>query len=178
MNSIRIFSLLSMYFLCACASTPPVAPLEVGQQVDFALLQDQYAQPFVHETAMKYLLFTNSMKPGRAVRDVMSQLDPHCYQDGTLVFVADVSGMPKLITKMIAVPKMRGYGFSIWLDYEGEATAALPVKEGSISVIKVDKGAIEDIQYVLTAEELTPLLVPVCGYAKQQMALLSLTEAR
>lgn len=174
MNSIRVFSTLAIFFLNACASSPPVSPLRVGQQVDFALLQDQFAQPFVHESAMQYLLFTKSMEAGRVVREVVSQLDPNCHQNGRLVFVADVSGMPKLITKMIAVPKMRSYGFPVWLDYQGEATEALPVKEGSVSVIKIEQGAIEGIQYVQTAEELTPLLVPVCGYGKQQMAGLSL----
>ncbi len=163
-------SLVSLLFLVSCASTPPMEPLKLGQQVDFALLQNQYAQPFIHETAMKYLLFADSMEPASVVRETLPQLDPSCHQNGTLVFVADVSGMPKLITNMFAVPKMRGYEFSVWLDYEGEATEVLPVQEGMVSVIRVSEGVIEDIQYVETAEALISLLAPVCGYAKQQMA--------
>lgn len=156
--------------LTACASQPLPPPMEIGHEVQFALLQDQHANPFPHADNMELLIFTNDMEASRDVRDAMGRIDPACYDAGRLVFIADVSGMPKLITRLIAIPKMRGYGFPIWLDYSGEATEALPVKEAFISLISVKSGAITDIEYVQGMESVMNKLVPLCGLKAEQVA--------
>lgn len=155
--------------LTACANNP-ISHLKVGQQVDFALLQDQYSNPFPHDDNMEMLVFTNSMESSGHVREVLHVIAPDCYETGRLVYVADVSGMPSLITRLIAVPKMRGYSFPIWLDYEGEATEALPVKEDQISLVTVKDGNILSIDFVAGKEDLMTQLTALCGYAKEQVA--------
>ncbi len=158
--------------LSACASQPVPTPMQVGHEVDFALLQDQFANPFPHAENMELLVFADDMAASRDVRDAMGRIDPDCYEQGKLVFIADVSGMPSLITRLIAIPKMRGYGFPVWLDYEGEATEALPVKEGHVSMVSVEDGAITSIDYVQGMESVMNQLVPLCGLKAEQVAQL------
>ncbi|RLT91526.1 MULTISPECIES: hypothetical protein [unclassified Ketobacter] len=158
--------------LGACASQPGPAPMRIGNEVAFEMLQDQYSNPFPHEDNMQVLLFTDDMQASRDVRDAMGRVAPDCYEQGRLVFVANVSGMPRLITRLIALPKMRGYGFPVWLDYEGEATAALPVQEDYVSVIHVEKGTIARIDYVRGMESVMNVIVPLCGLKAEQLALL------
>lgn len=160
-----VFTLL----LSACAETYP--PLSIGEKVDFALLQDQFANHFPHADSMELLIYTDDMKASREVRDSLRQIDPACYEQGRVVFVADVSGMPGMITKLIAVPKMRGYGFPVWLDYDGEATEALPLKEDHISVVGVEQKQIKKIEFVNGKEALMNILIPLCGYAEDQVAV-------
>lgn len=168
--SVVLFSAVLMA-LTACSSAP-VEALRVGQKVEFALLQDQFSNPFPHEDAMGLLIYADSMEASRDVRDAIHLLDSVCYETGKLVFVADVSGMPSLITKLIAVPKMRGYGFPVWLDYDGEATEAMPVKEDQVSVLTVEDGLIREIQFVKGKASIMNILIPLCGYAKEQVALM------
>lgn len=169
----RLFALLVLFAtLAACASQPVPAPLQIGNKVEFALLQDQYANPFPHEDMMEMLLYTDDMESSRNVRDAMTRVDPSCYEQGKLVFVANVSGMPALITRLIALPKMRGYGFPIWLDYDGEATEALPVQEDYISIVHVNNGAITRIEFVQGMESVMNAIVPLCGLRSEQVAAL------
>lgn len=164
--------LVCLFTLAACASQPAPTPMKIGNKVEFALLQDQYANPFPHADNMELLIFTDNMESSREVRDALERVEPACYNNGKLVFIADVSGMPKLITRLIAIPKMRGYHFPIWLDYEGEATEALPVKEDHISLISVKDQAITGIEYVQGMESVMNTLVPMCGLKTEQVAQL------
>ncbi len=143
-----LWILMPACWLSACATQAPPPALTLGEQLDFAGLQDQYGQPFPLEQQMTLLIFTDAMAASRQVRDALRRLDPTCLESGRVIFVADVSGMPRLITQLIAVPKMRGYGFPIWLDYDGAATAALPVREDQVSLLQVDGGVITGLRYV------------------------------
>jgi len=156
--------------LAACASEPTPEPLKIGNKVDFAQLQDQWANPFPHEDAMELLLYTDSMSASRDVREAMDRIKPECYQQGRVVFVANISGMPSLISRFIAVPKMRGYPYPVWLDYEGNATSALPVQDDAVSFVKVNQGEIQSVEYAHGMEEVLNVLTPMCGLKPEQVA--------
>lgn len=170
-RNIRLSALLVVFTaLAACASQPVPEPLKIGNEVEFALLQDQFANPFPHGDSMEILLYADEMNTSRDVRDAMGRVNPACYEEGRLVFVANVSGMPSLITRLIALPKMRGYGFPIWLDYEGEATEALPVREDYVSIVRVKAGVITSIEFVQGMESVMNVIVPLCGTRSEQVA--------
>ncbi len=65
-------------------------------------------------------------------------------------YVADISGMPSLIAKFFALPKMKDYPFSVLLVDE-EQTKAFTKKEDNITVYTVTNGKISDIKYVKDA---------------------------
>ena len=166
-------SLLSVavIFACtACATQPTSSPLEIGNKVDFSLLEDQFGNSFRFEKNMELLIFTDDMQASRDVRDTMGKVAPGCYEQGKLVFMADISGMPRLITRLIALPKMRDYGFPVWLDYEGDATGALPVKDEFISMISINNGAITDIDFVIGGDAVLSVIGPLCGLKSEQIA--------
>ena len=60
--------------LGACASQPGPAPMRIGNEVAFEMLQDQYSNPFPHEDNMQVLLFADDMQPSRDVRDAMGRV--------------------------------------------------------------------------------------------------------
>lgn len=164
------FLSLLIAFTTACSSAPPVKPLTIGSQVDFSALEDQNGNAFTHEDVMQTLLFVDTMKAKNLVRDELATIDLSCLDAGRVVYLADISGMPSLISKLIAVPRMRDYDYPIWLDYSGLATDPLPTHENEVTYIQLDGTAIRTIEFIADAKVLHNRLVAQCGPAKQQMA--------
>jgi len=168
----RVYTVVVMscvLLLSACSQTPPVKPVSIGSEVDFSLLEDQFGHKFTYQDVMNTVLYVNNMKAKNLVRDALAELDQSCLRDGKVVYLADISGMPALISKLIAVPRLRDYGYPVWLDYNGLATAALPVKDDEVTVLQLDKGAITAVEYDTDAKMLVQRLAPQCGTAKQRV---------
>ena len=67
-------------------------------------------------------------------------------------YVADISGMPSIITKIFALPKMKKYNYKIQLIHSEEQGAQFPRKDEMITVFKVNNYKIESIKYMKPKE--------------------------
>ena len=168
MSLLRVFfsGLLLSLLLSGCSQTPPAPSVSIGSQVNFSQLRDQFGHPFNHLEAMTTVLYVDTMKAKDLVRAALAQLDLSCMKTGQLVYLADISGMPALISTLIAVPRMRQYPYPIWLDYDGLATAGLPVKDDVVTVLHVKNGTIGAVEFVPDTQGLVSRLKPLCGPAK------------
>jgi hypothetical protein len=119
---------------------------------------------------MNTVLYVNSMRGKKITRDALEAVDLSCLDGGRVVYLADISGMPSLISKLIAVPRMRDYGYPVWLDYNGLATGQLPVREEAVTLISVQAGAIRGLEFITDSHTLAEKLLPECGHAKAQVA--------
>ncbi len=162
--------LIVLFATTACSQSKPAQYLAIGNQVDFSLLEDQYGHPFKHEDVMNTVLYVNNMRGKKITRDALVGIDLSCLDAGRVVYLADISGMPSLISKLIAVPKMRDYDYPIWLDYSGLATEQLPVREDMVTLIQVSAGAIRSLEFISDSQTLQDKLLPECGEAKEQVA--------
>ena len=63
------------------------------------------------------------------------------------VFIADISGMPSLITKFFALPKMKKYNYNVLLIYDEEEKRFLK-KEEKLTVYKLVNGVVTSVQYI------------------------------
>lgn len=61
--------------------------------------------------------------------------------------------MPSLISKFVALPKMKNYSFPILLIDE-DNKALFPVQEDKITIITLDNSKITDVKFIKTAEDL------------------------
>lgn len=153
-----------------CASNASVQPLSIGQQVDFSLLEDQRGNAFAHQQDMKLVLYVDGMKAKNLVRDAFVDIDQSCLSEGRVVYLADISGMPSLISSLIAIPRMRNYPYPIWLDRTGLATDALPVQDDAVTVLTLEQQAVKAVDFVADTPSLLQRLRTECGPASQQMA--------
>ena len=67
-------------------------------------------------------------------------------------YVADISGMPSIITKMFALPKMKKYNYKIQLIHDGDRGEQFPRKDEMITVFKINNYKIESIEYMKPKE--------------------------
>jgi hypothetical protein len=63
------------------------------------------------------------------------------------VFVSDISGMPGMIRKLVAVPAMRKRPYRTLLDREGDATADMPVAKGKATLLRLEALKIVAVEY-------------------------------
>lgn len=57
-----------------------------------------------------------------------------------LLYVAEISKMPSLISRMFAIPKMKKLNYSIFLDKTGEVTKDWEKTPNGITVLSLNKG--------------------------------------
>lgn len=73
-------------------------------------------------------------------------------------YIADISGMPSLISRFIALPKMRDIPSPILVSREADQVAWIPKKEDKLTLIFTQKGKVSDIIYSNDEEEIRALL--------------------
>ncbi|GAB3108494.1 hypothetical protein G8770_23590 [Aestuariicella hydrocarbonica] len=160
----NIIVLLSAITVIGCASKP-VPSLALGDRVDFRLLQDQMGNTFTHQNKMKLVLFAQGMGSKDLVQDSLEAIDTACMSDGELVYLANISGMPTIISKLVAIPRMRDYPYPIWLDLDGLATEGLPSRDEQVTVLSIAQQSITETEYFSDVAALSKRLLTVCDAA-------------
>lgn len=101
---------------------------------------------------LKLLLVSFEKSTGAEVNQFLSKQPAGFLTQHQAAFIANISGMPMIITKMFALPKMRGYPHQILLIYDENDTRFMQ-KEGKTTLYKLNNGVIQDITFI-TKEQL------------------------
>jgi hypothetical protein len=127
-------------------------PLGIGDPVPDDTFLDQFDT--THRLSdCEWLLFA----PDRAAADianrVMSAGVPSDGVSTSLCYVADIAGMPAVISRLFAVPAMRDYTYSVLLDRDGSQTADWPRRPEQLTVIGLDDGRVVTLGFAASAEQ-------------------------
>ncbi|MBN2865469.1 MAG: hypothetical protein JXK16_05625 [Thiotrichales bacterium] len=112
---------------------------------------DQWEKPQALNADTKWVIFTSTKEAGKWVKETLETMQVEDMAAKQWLYVADISGMPSLITKFMAIPKMQDYKFPIALEREGDITQAWPKQEDAVNVYKMDGLTIQKV-YALTSE--------------------------
>jgi hypothetical protein len=85
-------------------------------------------------------------------------LPPTILKDKKAIYVADISGMPSFITKMVAIPKMQKRPYTIAILRDEAQSKLFPQKDDAITIIKLKSGKVTEINFVTKQEEITKAL--------------------
>lgn len=152
----RLFALLSLCLLLNPAAT--AANLGVGDTVPPLALTDQFDQPHTLAADTRWLLFSHDRAVSDALHPVLAAL-PAAQRDG-VVYVADISRMPALVSKLFAVPAMRTLPFAVWLARDAAPVAPLPRETGKLTVLALKDGKVAAVHYLADVGALPALLQP------------------
>jgi len=134
-----------------------VAPaIEIGKPFVSGTLKDQFGKEgsVTNETEKVIMVFGKAT--GHLVKEYLNT-KPDDYLDRKhVVFIADVSGMPSMILKYIALPDLQKHKYSIFLIREKEASKKFrnDKYKDYIMVIDLDDGRVEKVEFVTTAKDL------------------------
>ena len=151
--------------ICAVALSLPLradaAPLTEGSAMPTLSLNDQHDKPAAVSTQTRWVVFT-AEKPVNDMVSAVLAAEPAGVADRLrLVYVADISGMPALVTRMFALPKLRELPFPIALVREAAQltqVADIPRVKGAATVLRLDNGRVAQVATIRLADELRSLL--------------------
>lgn len=149
--------------LVGCATPKTVDYLSIGNRIQFEQLSNQFDEPFSKPGEMRVVVYASSMDAKDNLQAALSNIPKQCFDEGRLVYVANVSGMPGLITDMVAIPKMKEWAYPVWLDKTGEATARLPVYADMVSVVEVEDGRLKNVSFIGATRTLQDMLSRLCS---------------
>lgn len=151
--------------LCAFALSLPLAadaaPLAPGSAMPALSLSDQHDKPAPVGPATRWVVFTAEKTVSDMVSAVLAAEPAGTVDRLRLVYVADISGMPALVTRMFALPKLRELSFPIALVREPSQVAQvsdIPRTAGSATVLRLEGGRVAQVATARQAAELRALL--------------------
>lgn len=130
--------------------------LKLGDNLAAFSLNDQFDNQQSISADTEVLLFSRSMKGGDIIQETLESFKDK--QPEKVIYVADISGMPSLIAKFVAIPQFKDMPFVIGLDRDGKATALLPEQKDFATLIRLDGLTIKDIAYFDSALNLQKAL--------------------
>ena len=127
----------------------------VGDTIQPITLQDQHDKTHTVNGTTKLILFTTGMEGGKVVRKAIENEEPDYLAKRSAMFISNISGMPRFIAKMFALPKMKKHEYSIVLDREGDVTKKIPSQDNSTTIVQLDNLKIKSISFTKETEEVT-----------------------
>ena len=121
-------------------------------------LKDQHDQAVAINEQTNLILFAAGKSTSALMSKTLEELPPTTLKDKKALYVADISGMPGFITKMVAIPKMQKRPYTIAILRDEAQSKRFPQKDGAITVIKLKSGKVTEITFVTKQEEITKVL--------------------
>lgn len=158
-RSVRAVLWLGMVGLAL--DTASAQSVAVNQAIAAIALADQHGQPGAIDAATRGVLLSRDMDGGSLVREALATDGPAQLERAGAVYVADVHGMPALIRRFIAIPRMRERPYRVLLDVEGAPSAALPAEEGKATWLRLDGLRVVEIRFLSSSEEVKQALATI-----------------
>lgn len=132
------------------AETVQDGPLTPGTPLPALSLSDQFDQHHDVAACRDLLLFAPDRDSAGVAQDYLDAraaagLDGVCY-------IADISGMPGVITRLFALPAMRDYAYPVLLGRTPADTLRLPRRAGQVTVLTIRAGSVDAIGFAATVQ--------------------------
>ncbi|WP_201353150.1 hypothetical protein [Hydrogenimonas urashimensis] len=134
-----------------------VAPaIEIGKPFVSGTLKDQFGKKGQVTGETKKVIIVFGKATGHLVKEYLNTKPDDYLDKKRVVFIADVSGMPSMILKYVALPDLQKHRYSIFLIRDKKASEKFRNEKyrDYIMVIDLDDGLIEDVEFVTTPKDL------------------------
>lgn len=144
--------------IAVVVAMPSLAELKVGDAITLPQLADQFDAAQTLHRGTKWVLFSHDMDSTNIVRDALTAQSAETMQVAAIQFYADISGMPALISRFIAIPKLKKLAYPIVLARDKSKLQLLPREENKATVIRLKQGKVQAITMVKSMEQLQALI--------------------
>jgi hypothetical protein len=144
------------------------APVGQGDVIEPFSLEDQHGTAHRVDGSVAIILFSRDMAGGDVLKEALKDAPPEALSNVHAVYVADISGMPRLVARLFAIPSMRRRPYSMLLDRDGSKTAVFPDLEGQATLIFLDALKVTHVLHLATPSDVRQELNLDAGARKQR----------
>ena len=144
--------LIIVLFLTSLAWTKP---LDINDSLPIITLNDQFGNSHTIDKNISKIIISFDKKSSVLANKFISlKKDSANYlNENNMAFIANITAMPALITKLFAMPKMKKYKHTILLIDDDENDMFL-TKKKHISVYHIENAKVKNITYIKGLETL------------------------
>ncbi len=136
----------------------PAAALEVGDPLPTLTLKDQHDAPHEISADTRVILFSASRDAADLIEDALDGQTGESLATAGIVYVADIDGMPPMVTKLVALPQMRKQPYPMLLGRQAEEVAMMPREPKKVTLIEAEGGSVTAIRTIDDATTLNDAL--------------------
>ncbi|WP_320035536.1 hypothetical protein [Halarcobacter sp.] len=140
LKNILVLTLISSIYLFANS-------FKVGDDIGHFSLPNQFDEKKDVDSKIQTIIVSFEKDTGKDINTFLASKKADFLDKHHAVFIANISGMPSIITKLFAMPKMRDYKHSILLIYD-DADNRFVNKEEKSTLYKLENGVIKSISYI------------------------------
>ena len=126
--------------------------VEVGSQIGAFSVDDQFGKPLAVDGSIRAILFVRDKVSAEVMKRALADQGSAQLTGAGAVYVADMSGMPELIRKYVAIPLLRKRGYTIGVDQSGSLTRDFPSHEKQPTLLVLDELRITRIEQLASIE--------------------------
>ena len=115
-------------------------------------LEDQHGVRAEVGEGVQIIFLTRDMDGGNLVKTALAEVPQSILDQRHAVYIADTSGMPSLIARFTALPKMKKRPYRVLLDRDGKATRDWPFTAGTVTLIALDGLRIKRVEELTSVE--------------------------
>jgi hypothetical protein len=145
-----LLGVLNCLFLLAISAVEVTGeePFGIGKRVPAFILKDQHGKEHKINEQVRLVLFCREKKGNDIVGDALKETSPGYLSQHQTLFVADTSGMPRLIAKFVALPALRKKPYRVLLDPEPSVTKDFPSAKNKVTLLFLENLTIKAIEFV------------------------------
>lgn len=120
-------------------------------------LSNQFEDEWRMNANVKQIIFSGSKSASVLMGDYLAKQEADWLEKSHRVYMADIHKMPAVITRLVALPKMKKLNYSVVLGRDSKDMAMMPRKEGCLTLLDIDNQHVTAIQWLCTPHEVNRL---------------------
>ena len=143
-RSFRALFVLGALLLGMGAMAAPLAP---GAVFPVLNLEDQHGKVLAVPAGTRVVLFAADKTASDLANSLLAAQPAGVLDRLQAAYLADISAMPAVITRMFALPALRALPFRVGLARDASLLADVPRQRGAVSVIRLSEGRVDRIDF-------------------------------
>ena len=131
--------------------------LKLNDKISNFSLTDQFDRIHTITSDVSTIVITFEKETLNSVNDFLSKKEKDFLERNNAIFIANISCLPNIFTRMFTLPKLRDYKYSILLIYDEKSAKFFEV-ENKITVYSIENGIVKNIRYLNSIFELEEIL--------------------
>lgn len=120
--------------------------------------KNQWGEEIHLDATTELVLLSAHKEGGEWIQEAMANLNTEDLKQYSWLYVADVSGMPRIITSLFTLPKMRKYPWPVALVRDHDRIAGWPSKHAQVITMRLQNLEVLEERYFSDAVSLSNYL--------------------